>query len=117
MNSKMDAIAVGGYLHRLVRGIPSVEDAVAAQKETGLPESYWWVKGWNFNRPLIARVNVSAHVLLGARVRVTMGDNCPEHGYLASEIEGCGLEFSGPILMPEGFNLANAKLSNPDAGQ
>jgi len=32
-----------------------------------------------------------------------MGDNCPEHGFIGSEIEGCGLIFSGPILMPESF--------------
>jgi len=80
--------------------IPTVEEAGAAQREVGLPETWWWVTGWGFNRPTIARLNVSCHVEHGPCVRVTVGNNCPEWGWKSEELAGISFVFVGPIPCP-----------------
>jgi hypothetical protein len=83
--------------------IPTVEEAAEAQKGNGLCESYWWVRGWNFNRPVIARVGIGAHVREGAYVWVEMGDNCPIGGFHKADLERAGIQlvFFGPIEPPK----------------
>jgi hypothetical protein len=78
--------------------IPSLEQVKSAIVAP-LSESYWWVTGWNFNRPVIAQLGIGAHVKDGAYVWVRFFDDAhmPTSGYKASELAGIPFRFSGPI--------------------
>ncbi len=80
---------------------PTIAEAQAAQKAP-LCESYWWFEGWDFNRPVIACVNIGAHVREGAYVHVTFfADNFnPVSGYREAQMKGVPMKFTGPILFP-----------------
>lgn len=80
---------------------PTVAE-VAASYAPPLAESYWWVTGWGFNRPVMACIGVGAHVREGAYVWIEVGDNCPIGGYKVSDLERAGvrMSFVGPIPFP-----------------
>lgn len=81
--------------------IPTVEEALAAQ-QPGLFESYWWVTGWDLNRPTIAKIGVGTQMGIGDFVWIDVGDNCPIGGYkAAAELAGIQFTFIGPIECPE----------------
>jgi hypothetical protein len=80
--------------------IPTVEEAKAAVYP-GLYESYWWVTGWNFNRPVMAKVGVAVRMNGGPYVWVEMGGNCPPFGYKATDLTGINFTFYGPIPLPK----------------
>ncbi len=83
-------------LHR----IPTVTEAVAAITPP-LCESYWWLTGWNFNRPVIARIGVGGHITKGPFVIVWVGDNCPAHGFREEDLRHANFILRGPIELPE----------------
>lgn len=83
--------------------IPTVEELQPTIKPP-LHESYWWFKGWHFNRPVIARLNIAGGIKGGVVshwVRVEVGDLCPVGGYAASDFEGIKVELIGPIELPQ----------------
>lgn len=80
---------------------PTIEEVRAACKATGLPESYWWMRGGNLNRPTIARLSIGIHSKEGAYVLIWFGDNCPAGGYKADVVEQWGpFQYEGPISGP-----------------
>lgn len=89
--------------------LPTVEAALAAQAHNGLHESYWWVTGWNFNRPIIGQIGIGV-VLREAKsesyVWLRAGDNCPAQGWKASELEGIPFVLVGPIECPHGLFIS-----------
>lgn len=94
--------------------IPTVEEAHAAQIGNGLGESYWWVTGWNFNRPTIARLGIGAHVREGRFVWLEVGDNCPVGGFRADALTASGISFVfvGPIECPHDQLIALVRHDN-----
>lgn len=80
---------------------PTVQEAAEASKASGLPESYWWIRGGNLNRPVIAEIGVGAHIKTGSYVWVIFGDNCPVGGLRVTDLAAQSFELQGPIPPPD----------------
>ena len=87
---------------RLLNRLPTVEEALAAN-QSPLCESYWWFRGWNFNRPLIASIHVGGHVKNGPFVWMAVGSDCPNFGFREADMQGISFEMVGPIPLAEQF--------------
>ena len=88
--------------------IPTLEEAKQAQKDNGLHESYWWITGWNFNRPVIGHIGIGADILEGAYVWLHAGDNAPSEGWKSEDLKGIPFVFVGPIECPhDSLNVAS----------
>lgn len=94
---------------------PTVAEVLASYAPP-LCESYWWATGWEFNRPVVARIGVGGHIREGSYVWVEVGDNCPIGGYKVSDLERVGVKMSfiGPILFPT--ELFQPDSQNPQQG-
>ena len=101
ISSKAEDFGTQHVMLRLNR-LPTVEEATAATQRP-LCESYWWFRGWNFNRPLIATIHVGVHYQTGPFVWMAVGPNCPQLGYRESDMQGLSFEMIGPIPLAEQF--------------
>lgn len=87
-------------MHVIENRFPTVAEANAAQQPP-LCESYWWFEGLNFNRPVIACVNIGGHKREGAytSVRFFSDGHNPVAGYREGQLAG-PMKFTGPINFP-----------------
>ena len=78
---------------------PTLDEVRAANRSTGLPESYWWIRGGDLNRPVIACLSIGVHINEGAYVLAWFGENVPPGGIKVKDLPG-EYELEGPIPPP-----------------